>query len=134
MSGSTTDDHNQPLSEINVTPMVDIMLVLLVIFILLAPMITNALQIDLPQAKAEPLLEPGIAELTVMPDGALKLDQQMISQTALVTQLSSLLANQPELVVRLNADENTHYQTLAEVLSTLQQAGIQRLAFAVQPK
>ena len=133
MSTSTTDDHNQPLSEINVTPMVDIMLVLLVIFILLAPMITNALQIDLPQAQAEPLLEPEVVELTVMPDGALLLDQQSVAQTELITQLNNLLLTQPELVVRLNANKDTHYQQLAEVLSKLQQAGIQRLAFAVQP-
>lgn len=133
MSTSTTDDHNQPLSEINVTPMVDIMLVLLVIFILLAPMITNALQIDLPQAQAEPLLESEVVELTVMPDGALLLDQQSVAQTELITQLNNLLLTQPELVVRLNANKDTHYQQLAEVLSKLQQAGIQRLAFAVQP-
>lgn len=133
MSAGTSDEHDQPLSEINVTPMVDIMLVLLVIFILLAPMITNALQVKLPQANAKPLQEPMVVDLVLMPDGGLLLDDQRVAQADLVAQLKQRLAATPEMVLRLNADGSTHYEQLTEIMGNLQQAGINRLALAVQP-
>jgi len=133
MSANTTDELNQPLSEINVTPLVDVMLVLLVIFILLAPMITNALQIDLPQTSAKPLMEPNVVDVTVLPGGNTLLDKQPVSRVQLISKLNTRINEDPELVVRLNADKDTHYQTLSEVLSQLQQAGLKRLAFSMKP-
>ncbi|ALP51915.1 hypothetical protein Tel_01495 [Candidatus Tenderia electrophaga] len=134
MSAGTTDHHDQPLSEINVTPMVDIMLVLLVIFILLAPMITNALQVKLPQAKAQPLNEPVVVDLVLMPDGGLLLEGDAVTRSSVIEHLQQRLKATPELVLRLNADGMTHYETLAGVMGDLQQAGITRLALAVQPR
>ena len=133
MSSGTKNDHDQPLSEINVTPLVDVMLVLLVIFILLAPLITDALQLDLPNAQASPVQQPNVADLAIMPDGQLILDGENIARQQLVPVLQQRLTQAPDLVVQLKAEKMTHYQDLAEIMGLLKQAGIVRLAFAVNP-
>ena len=133
MSAGTKSDHDQPLSEINVTPLVDVMLVLLVIFILLAPLITDALQLDLPNAQASPVQQPNVADLAIMPDGQLILDGENIARQQLVPVLQQRLTQAPDLVVQLKAEKMTHYQDLAEIMGLLKQAGIVRLAFAVNP-
>ncbi len=133
MSAGPLNNHDEPLSEINVTPLVDVMLVLLVIFILLAPVLPQALAVNLPQAAAPPMQVPQVAELTLTADGRLLLEQQPVSSEQLITQLQARLSSEPNLVVRFNADAYTHYQDIAATMSELQQAGIGRLAFATQP-
>ena len=133
MSGGTKSDHDQPLSEINVTPLVDVMLVLLVIFILLAPLITDALQIDLPNTQGTPLQEPNVTDLAVLPGGQLILEGENIARQQLIPKLQQRLTQAPDLVVQLKVERMTHYQELAEIMSLLKQAGIVRLAFAVKP-
>lgn len=133
MSGHTTRDHDQPLAEINVTPMVDIMLVLLVIFILLTPMISNSLQVELPRANSTPLNEPRVADLNITPQGELLLDGKRAERREIITQLQQCHATSPELVLRLNADRDTHYEHVAQTLALLKEAGLTRIAFATQP-
>ena len=130
--GLDSGDHERPLSEINVTPLVDVMLVLLVIFILLAPLFAQALRVDLPRASAPALEEPLVLDLVVAPDGGLRLDDRPLAPETLEAELRRHLAARPRLVVRLGADRTTPYQRLAEVLSRLQAMGVRRLAFAVR--
>ncbi len=126
-------DHSEPLSEINVTPLVDVMLVLLVIFIILAPLMAQALRVDLPRAAAPTVTDPVVAELVLRQDGSLELDGAALEPELLVTYLRQRKALAPELVVRLGVDGAARYQSLAEILSLLRQADIQRIAFATRP-
>lgn len=126
-------NHTEPLSEINVTPLVDVMLVLLVIFILLAPLMALALRVDLPKVAAAAMTDPLVAELVLRQDGRLELDGVGLDQELLVRNLQRRKALAPGLVVRIGVDGAARYQALAEVLSLLQQADIQRVALATQP-
>ena len=132
MSAGPTGDNDQPLSEINVTPLVDVMLVLLVIFIVLAPMFANALQIDLPRAQAQPLQAPVVVDLAIMPDGSIMIDGEPVTRDRLSARLRVHADESGNAVIRLNADHATPYQRVAEVMAQVKEAGVVRLAFAVK--
>lgn len=121
-----------PMSEINVTPLVDVMLVLLVIFIITAPLLAQALRVDLPRAEAEASGDPESVTVTLQADGTLRLDDHAMARQALVAALRERLADKPETVTRLAADGAAPYQKVAEVIALLREAGVERLAFATQ--
>jgi biopolymer transport protein ExbD len=129
-----SDNQNSLMSEINTTPLVDVMLVLLVIFIITAPLLTHAVKIDLPQASSQPIEQkPEIISISV--DGA---GQMYWNDTALVEgELSARLQQaatakpQPELHIR--ADKETRYQILAQIMADAQNAGIEKLGFVSTP-
>ena len=128
-------EHTQPMSEINTTPLVDVMLVLLVIFIITAPLLTHAVKIDLPQATSQPLEEkPEVIDLAVDADGKMFWNDAEIDQASLVMRMKdeSVKQEQPELQIR--ADKNTRYQVLAEVLAQAQTAGMKKVGFVSQPQ
>jgi biopolymer transport protein ExbD len=128
-------EHTQPMSEINTTPLVDVMLVLLVIFIITAPLLTHAVKIDLPQATSQPLEEkPEVIDLAVDADGKLFWNDTEIEKDALITRMNqeSGKPQPPELQIR--ADKNTRYQVLAEVLAQAQTAGMKKVGFVSQPQ
>lgn len=125
-------DHETPLSEINVTPLVDVMLVLLVIFIIVAPMFSQALRVDLPRAAAPTSSEPIVLDLSLDQQGQLSVDGKATSMEQLPQQLQNRFDLTPELVVRIGADAETDYQQVIELLSSVRAAGINRLAFATQ--
>ncbi len=123
---------DSPMSEINVTPLVDVMLVLLVIFILTAPLLAQALRVDVPRAEAEPSGEPETLTVTLTADGALMLDDHSMGRAALRAALRERLAAKPKIVTRFAADGEASYQQVAEVIALLRKAGVERLAFATQ--
>lgn len=128
-------EHTQPMSEINTTPLVDVMLVLLVIFIITAPLLTHAVKIDLPQATSQPLEEkPEVIDLAVDADGKLYWNDAEIDKDTLISRMNqeSGKEQQPELQIR--ADKNTRYQVLAEVLAQAQTAGMKKVGFVSQPQ
>ncbi|MFD0914093.1 ExbD/TolR family protein [Methylophilus luteus] len=128
-------EHTQPMSEINTTPLVDVMLVLLVIFIITAPLLTHAVKIDLPQATSQPLEEkPEVIDLAVDADGKLYWNDAEIDKDTLISRMNqeSGKTQQPELQIR--ADKNTRYQVLAEVLAQAQTAGMKKVGFVSQPQ
>lgn len=129
--GIHSSDADQPLSEINVTPLVDVMLVLLVIFILLAPMFTQALSVDLPKVAAPPSQEPRLVELMLNSDGQLLMDGEATTLVAMKEQLHVRITAEPALVVRLNADSDIHYGEVAAVMGAVRESGVVRLAFAM---
>lgn len=133
MSGIHPSDSGQPLSEINVTPLVDVMLVLLVIFIIMAPMMVQALRVDLPKAAATPSQEAHVIELSLKLDGTLQVDSQPSTLATLATSLSERLKQQPEAVLRLHIDGGVHYSQVAEIISHARSVGANRLAFATAP-
>ena len=130
--GISSGDPDQPMSEINVTPLVDVMLVLLVIFIVAAPLMAEALRVDLPKAQAEAMTEPDVTTLEVMADGSLRLDGELISDDTLGPRLEVIHHEDPERVLKLGGDGAVPYQRIAEVLAQAKKSGIRRIAFATQ--
>ncbi len=121
-----------PMSEINVTPLVDVMLVLLVIFIVTAPLLAQAISVELPKVKAQAAGEPQVLTLAVEAAGGLRLDDAALPDGAIVAALRERLAEDPKTVVRLAADGAAAYQRVAEAIALMREAGVERLAFATQ--
>ncbi len=122
-----------PMSEINVTPMVDVMLVLLVIFILTAPLMTSAIRLDLPQAEgAEAGSSPQAVSLVVDAQGALFLNDKAISPEALRLRLAETAKRNPNTELELRADQAVPYGRVVEAMGLAQKAGLSRIGFVAQ--
>jgi len=117
------------MSDINVTPFVDVMLVLLVIFMVTAPLLTVGVQVDLPKTKAKTLKgqdEP--LSVTVKADGAVYLQDTEIELSALAPRLLAVSANNPDVRIFLRGDRNINYGRVMEVMGTLNGAGFRKVA------
>jgi biopolymer transport protein ExbD len=126
--------HTQPMAEINTTPMVDVMLVLLVIFIITAPLLTHAVKIDLPQASSQPNPEkPDTITLLINAEGKLFWNDAPFEEAELASRLAAEAQKQPQPELHLRADKTTSYQRLATVMSVAQNAGIEKLGFITEP-
>lgn len=129
------DTHEQqPLAEINMIPLIDVMLVLLVVFIITAPLLTQSIKIDLPQVTAQTHVEiPETVVLALDAQGTLHWNGLAISDTELPAKLleAAVKKTQPEL--HLRADKETRYQRVAEVMGLAQKAGIKKMGFITEP-
>lgn len=126
--------HTRPMAEINTTPMVDVMLVLLVIFIITAPLLTHAVKIDLPQASNQPSPErPGVITLAINAEGKLFWNDAPLIDAELDAQLVTAAQNQPQPELHLRADKSTTYQRLATIMSAAQNAGMVKIGFITDP-
>jgi len=121
---------SEPMSEINVTPMVDVMLVLLVIFILTAPLMASSIKLDLPRTDAATASEaPKFVTLVVDKAGQIFLNDKPIAVDALKASLSQTAAQNPDTEVQLRADEAVPYGKVVEVMGAAQKAGLNRIGF-----
>ena len=128
-------DANEPMSDMNVIPLVDVMLVLLVIFIITAPVITHSVDLDLPQATTEPVDElPDSVTLSLDGAGDLYWNNEPVALEQLPTRLREALDAQPDVAVYLRADRDTRYERLARVMAEVRQAGVSRMAFVSEPE
>ena len=119
-----------PMSDINVTPFVDVMLVLLVIFILTAPLLTSAIRLELPKAEGAQAGEAPLAvTLVVNNQGQIFLNDKLILLPALATQLKDVAARRPDTEVQLRADQSVPYGRVVEVMGVTQKAGLSRIGF-----
>ena len=122
-----------PMSEINVTPLVDVMLVLLVIFILTAPLMTSAIRLDLPQSEGGgPGAAPQAVSLVVDAQGALFLNDRPITPDALRQRLSEAARRNPDTELELRADQSVPYGRVVEAMGLAQKAGLSRIGFVAQ--
>lgn len=130
--GFSEGGAGQPMAEINTTPLVDVMLVLLVIFIITAPLFHQAVPIDLPKASAAPIDEkPEVIRLAVDAEGRIFWNGEAIHRDALEPRLAAAGARQPEL--HLRADRAVRYERVAEVMAAAQRAGLAKIAFVTEP-
>ena len=121
---------NAPISDINVTPLVDVMLVLLVIFILTAPLLTSAIRLDLPQAEGTQAGQAPVAvTLVVNTQGQVFLNDQAVRLPELAVQLKAVAAQRPDTEVQLRADQAVPYGRVVEVMGVAQKAGLSRIGF-----
>ena len=124
----------QPMSEINVTPLVDVMLVLLVIFMLTAPLLTSAVRLELPSADAPPAAAtPAPLTLALDAQGALFLNDRPMSPEQLRVRLQDVARLNPETELQLRADQALAYGKVVEVMALAQKAGLSRIGFVAQP-
>lgn len=123
------------MSEINVTPLVDVMLVLLVIFILTAPLLASSIKLDLPKTDAaKPMDAPKFVTLVVDKAGQIFLSDKPLSIDALRVSLSRTATQNPDTEVQLRADETVPYGKVVEVMGVAQQAGLNRIGFVAEPQ
>jgi biopolymer transport protein ExbD len=123
-----------PMAEINMTPLIDVMLVLLVIFIITAPLFTHAIRLDLPKVASQPAREtPQTITLSIDDAGKLYWNDQPVSFGQMRARFadSAKAAQKPEL--HLRASSATHYDVIAQVMGAAQQAGLERIGFVTQP-
>jgi len=129
MAFAAKGDSDEVMSEINVTPLVDVMLVLLVVFIVTAPLLTNSIKVNLPQTAANisPEQKRSVS-VSVDAQGKLYLDRTELDLAALGTGLKTLHDREPDIAVHLNADRSVNYGLVAKVMSTIDRAGITKLS------
>ncbi len=126
---------NAPMSEINTTPLVDVMLVLLVIFIITAPLMTHAVRIDLPKASSQLLNEkPEVISISIDHSGKIYWNEMAINPADAKTKLEAAAKRNPQPEVHIRADKDTRYHVLAEIMANAQTAGITKLGFVSEPK
>ena len=134
-NASNNEAHTQPMNEINTTPLVDVMLVLLVIFIITAPLLTHAVKIDLPQATSQPLPEePKVISLAIDSTGKTYWNDAPLVSGELKQKLLQAADTKPQPELQIRADKETRYQVLADVMADAQNAGITKLGFVSEPK
>ena len=135
MAFGTQDDTDDVMNEINMTPMVDIMLVLLIIFIITVPVMKHAVNIDLPRATNEPeLIKPANVVLSVNAEGAYFLDGTQIKDEELAPRLKSAATQNPQPDLHIRGDKAVRYERVAQAMAAAQQAGLRKIGFITEPK
>ena len=125
---------SQPMSEINVTPLVDVMLVLVVIFIITAPLLASSIKLDLPRSDAaKPGEAPKFVSVVVDKAGRTFLNDQPLELPELAKNLAQTAASRPDTEVQLRADAAVPYGRVVEVMGLAQKAGLNRIGFVVDP-
>jgi biopolymer transport protein ExbD len=133
--GLQTRSEHAAMSEINVTPLVDVMLVLLVIFIVTAPLLIQAVPVELPKtAPTRPVSESRNVSLSINRQGEVFLDRRPVALAALEGMLAAQRANDAGINLLLQADRDVPYGRVAQVMAAAQRAGITRLAFVTVPE
>ena len=130
----SSDRHNEVLSQINVTPLVDVMLVLLVIFMVTAPIMHQGVSVNLPRVQAGALTGEEVQlVVTVSAPGKVFLNDTQITPAELLAKLQAILREQPDRNVYLRADAAVPYGEVMRVIAAIRQAGVQRLGMVTEP-
>jgi biopolymer transport protein ExbD len=124
-----------PMAEINMIPLIDVMLVLLVIFIITAPLLTHAVKLDLPKASSQPnLTRPEHVSLSIKADGALFWNGERVDRAQLRERLAAASKQRPQPEIHLRADREARYQAIAEVMADAANTGMGRMGFVSEPE
>jgi biopolymer transport protein TolR len=129
MAVSVQGDHEEVVSEINVTPLVDVMLVLLVVFIVTAPLLSNAVTVNLPKtAINSPPAQKKSLSVSIDAKNKIYIDRDVVDLGKLESALKQAQASDPDLQVQLNADQTVNYGLVAKAISSIDRAGVKRLS------
>ncbi|NRQ43558.1 biopolymer transporter ExbD [Rheinheimera sp. YQF-2] len=134
MAFSVASPDDDIISEINMTPLVDVMLVLLIIFMITMPVLTQSVLVELPQASAEPTTtQPESIAISVLRDGTVQWNSEPLTAAQLQQRLTQVAAMPQQPPLQLMADKAVEYQHVLTVMALAQQLGITRLGFVTEP-
>jgi len=123
----------RPLAEINVTPLVDVMLVLLIIFMVTAPLMTSGVPVDLPKANAQPLnTDSKPLTVSINADGKIFMQDQEVSLDDLVPKLQGIAQNNPDQRIFVRGDKDLAYGRIMQVMGTITQGGFTKVALLAE--
>ena len=132
--GFNKNSDSAPMAEINMVPLIDVMLVLLVIFIITAPLLTHAVKIDLPRASSHPnMTKPQNIQLGIRADGEIFWNGETVDLTTLDERMKTAAAVEPRPELHIRADRTTEYQRVAEVMAAAARAGLGKIGFVTAP-
>jgi len=124
----------QPMSDINMTPLIDVMLVLLVIFMITAPLMTSSLKLELPKTDAaQPSDTAQFISVAIDPAGKLYFGEEVLDAAALAARVAAAAKKNPQTEVQLRADKSAPYGQVAELIGLVQKAGLNRIGFIAEP-
>ena len=127
-------DNDDVVSEINMTPLVDVMLVLLIIFIITVPVLTHSVKIDLPRANNQVnQVKPKTVTISVTQEGQFYWDKEPLNKEQLVTHLQQVAAQQPQPEVHIRGDKKVNYEYVMTVMAEAQRSGVHQLGFITEP-
>ncbi len=131
---STRYQSKTAMSEINVVPLVDVMLVLLIIFIITAPLLTHSVKVDLPKAASTPnVTEPEHIEFAIRADGSFFWSGEPVTLEQLPSRFTQSVEQSPKTELHIRADREAHYELVAKVMSIAASAGLTRIGFVTDP-
>ncbi|OOG47456.1 biopolymer transporter ExbD [Polaromonas sp. A23] len=134
MAFGTQDDTDEVMNEINMTPLVDVMLVLLIIFIITVPVMKHSVNIDLPRATNEAQnVKPETVRLTVDADGAYYLNEAKVEDPDLAPRFKAAAAQEPQPELHIRGDKSVRYERVAQAMAAAQQAGLRKIGFITEP-
>ncbi|MGE5469299.1 MAG: ExbD/TolR family protein [Bacteroidota bacterium] len=127
-------DDNEPLAEINMVPLIDVMLVLLIIFMVTAPLLTHAVKVDLPKAASAPnVSKPENVQLAIDAGSRLFWNGQAVDNAQFAEHLKTAAAQQPQPELQIRAERTTPYEKVAQVMSEAARLGLVRIGFVTDP-
>ena len=128
------EDDNPPMAEINMTPLVDVMLVLLIVFMITIPVMQHAVKVDLPQASSQRNdVKPESINLSISANGQVFWNSSPIDLNTLSIYAQTAAKKSPQPEVQLKADKNVRYESVAQVLSTAKRSGLTKIGFVTEP-
>ncbi|AVT12616.1 ExbD/TolR family protein [Paracidovorax avenae] len=135
MAFGTQDDADEVMNEINMTPLVDVMLVLLIIFIITVPVMKHAVPVDLPRASAErENVKPETIRLSVTADGKYHWNETDINDEELEPRLKAEAAKDPQPDLHIRGDKSVRYERVAQAMAAAQRAGVRKIGFVTDPQ
>ena len=135
MAFGTQDDADEVMNEINMTPLVDVMLVLLIIFIITVPVMKHAVPVDLPRASAErENVKPETIRLSVTADGKYHWNETDISDEELEPRLKAEASKDPQPDLHIRGDKSVRYERVAQAMAAAQRAGVRKIGFVTDPQ
>jgi biopolymer transport protein ExbD len=135
MAFGTQDDTDEVMNEINMTPLVDVMLVLLIIFIITVPVMKHSVEVDLPRASSRPEdAKPETVRLSVDAQGTYYWNESRIDDRDLERMLKEAAAKNPQPELHIRGDKAVRYERVAQALSAAQRAGLRKIGFINEPQ
>jgi biopolymer transport protein ExbD len=132
--GSGLEPSDDMVSEINMTPLVDVMLVLLIIFIITVPVLTHTVKLDLPRADNTPnRVQPETVNLSVTAEAEVFWNEDKVDEAELSQRLATLAAREPQPEIFIRGDRKVAYENVAKVMAAVQRSGMLKLGFVTDP-